>query len=59
MNKKDYVAFAKVFRDHHSYSQKDRNRATLYNSILRDIMKVLEKDNPNFKQQTFINSCIS
>jgi hypothetical protein len=55
MTKKDYIKLAEVFRVH-LQQDIDMNQFSIVNSILTDMMNVLQDDNPLFNKDTFRNA---
>jgi len=55
MTKKHYIKLAKMIRENTFYM--NNGGLVISSSIIYYILEEMKKDNPNFKEDTFLNAC--
>tara|TARA_E500000305_G_C3983955_1_gene218337 strand:- start:180 stop:437 length:258 start_codon:yes stop_codon:yes gene_type:complete len=55
MTKKYYIMIAKMIKDNAFYM--NNGGLVINGSILYSLLKEMKKDNPNFKEDVFLNAC--
>lgn len=57
MTKKDYILLAQALKDNHPTINDGMIHLSVWNSIVLDIAKALQSDNPRFDSARFLTAC--